>query len=148
MSTRSTVITRIVAEDGTVGEAYAGDEDHALPEIVRIIEREIAPRFIGEDIMAPERCWATARPVTANILRDRRWALVACACVDAAMWDAVGKRLGLPLGRLWGGYRSSLPIIAIGGYYGNDIGAEVEKLRGMGFAGMKFKVGTLSGRGR
>ncbi len=35
-----------------------------------------------------------------------------------ACWDAVGKALGQPLWRLWGGYRNSLPVISIGGYYG------------------------------
>ena len=43
--------------------------------------------------------------------------LVATACVDAAIWDAIGKALGVPLHRLWGGYRDTLPVITIGGYY-------------------------------
>ena len=75
-------------------------------EIDRIIHQEIAPRLIGEDALAVERCWELARPVTFDILRDRRLGLVACACVDTAIWDAVGKALGQPLWRLWGGYRT------------------------------------------
>ena len=39
------------------------------------------------------------------------------------LWDAIGKALGQPLWRLWGGYRSALPMISIGGYYG---GPEIE----------------------
>ena len=67
--------------------------------------------------MAVERCWELARPATYDILRDRRLGLVACAGVDTAIWDAVGKALGQPLWRLWGGYRGQLPMISIGGYY-------------------------------
>ena len=106
---------------------------------------EIAPRLIGEDAYRVERCWELARPATFDILRDRRLGLVATACVDAAIWDAIGKALGQPLHRLWGGYRDSLPVITIGGYYGRqEIAAEVSALREQGLAGMKFKVGGLT----
>jgi D-galactarolactone cycloisomerase len=145
MTHRSTIVTRIHTDEGIVGEAYAGDEDADLAEIDSIIRDEIAPRLVGADAFATERCWELARPVTFDILRDRRRGLVACACVDAAIWDAVGKALDEPLWRLWGGYRSSLPMIAIGGYYGADadLEAEVAELSELGLAGMKLKVGGL-----
>jgi D-galactarolactone cycloisomerase len=144
MTHRSTIVTRLYTEEGIMGEAYAGDEDAGLEEIDAVIHREIAPRLVGEDAFAVERCWELARPATWDILRDRRLGLVACACVDTAIWDAVGKALGQPLWRLWGGYRSDLPVITIGGYYGSDIPSEIDELREQGLAGMKFKVGGLS----
>jgi D-galactarolactone cycloisomerase len=145
MTHRSTVIVRVMV-DGLVGEAYAGDEDGALLEIEQIINGEIAPALVGQDAMAVERCWELARPATFDILRDRRLGLVACAGVDLAIWDLLGKALGQPLWRLWGGYGNSRPMIAIGGYYGAgaDIEAEIAELRELGLAGMKFKVGGLS----
>lgn len=145
MTHRSTIVTRVHTEEGIVGEAYAGDEDAGLFEIDEIIHREIAPLLIGEDAMATERCWQLARPTTFNILRDRRLGLVACACVDTAIWDAVGKALGQPLWRLWGGYRDTLPMISIGGYYDSPISVadQVQQLVDRGLAGMKFKVGGL-----
>ena len=117
-SHRSTIVTRVHTDEGVVGEAYAGDEDVTLAAIDRIIRREIAPRLEGRDALAVEQCWELARPATYDILRDRRLGLVACACVDTAIWDAVGKALGQPLWKLWGGFRRSLPMIAIGGYFG------------------------------
>jgi D-galactarolactone cycloisomerase len=145
MTHRSTIVVRIATGDGIVGEAYAGDEDASLLEIDRIVNDELAPKLLGEDAHAIERCWELARPATFDILRDRRLALVACACVDAALWDAVGKALGQPLWRLWGGYRSRLPMIAIGGYYdtGVDLETEVNGLLELGVGGMKLKVGGL-----
>ena len=142
MTHRSTIVTRVHA-GGLVGEAYAGDEDAGLLEIDAIVSEEIAPALAGEDAMAIERCWELARPATFDILRDRRLGLVASAGVDAAIWDLVGKALGEPLWRLWGGYRRKLPMIAIGGYYDMpvSIGDEVEDLRSRGLAGLKFKVG-------
>jgi len=146
MTHRSTIITRVHTASGIVGEAYAGDEDSGLEEIDAIINNEIAPLLIGEDAFATERCWDIARPATWDILRDRRLGLVATACVDGAIWDAVGRALNIPLYKLWGGFRDTLPVITIGGYYSEDadIEREVGGLVESGFAGMKFKVGGLS----
>jgi D-galactarolactone cycloisomerase len=146
MTHRSTIVTRVHTREGVVGEAYAGDEDAGLLEIEAIVQAEIAPALLGQDAFAVERCWQLARPATFDILRDRRLGLVACACVDAAIWDAIGKALGQPLWRLWGGYRDRLPMIAIGGYYDSPlpIADEVQELRELGLAGMKFKVGGRS----
>jgi D-galactarolactone cycloisomerase len=142
MRHRSTIICRVHTEEGVLGEAWAGDEDESLGAIRGVIGEEIAPALIGQDALAVERTWHAARPATFNILRDRRIGLVACACVDLALWDAVGKALGQPLWRLWGGFRSEIPMISIGGYYGDlEIEDEVAQLRELGLAGLKFKVG-------
>ncbi|MEI8066824.1 MAG: mandelate racemase/muconate lactonizing enzyme family protein [Actinomycetes bacterium] len=146
MTHRSTVITRIFTSSGLVGEAYAGDEDAALLEIQDIIHDEIAPKLIGEDGAAIERCWEIARPATWDILRDRRLGLVASSSIDVTLWDLIGRSLQTPLWKLWGGYRNSVPVITIGGYYGSDltIREEVEYLLKEEFAGMKFKIGGMS----
>lgn len=147
MTHRSTLITRVYTSDGIVGEAYAGDEDATLLEIERIVHQELAPAMVGLDAMATERCWHAGYPVTYDILRDRRLGLVALAGVDAAIWDAVGKALGQPLWKLWGGFRRRIPLIAIGGYYGDPLGTieeEIQSYVDMGLAGIKFKVGGLS----
>ena len=144
MTHRATIITRVHTADGIVGEAYAGDEVGSLLDIEAIVRQEIAPAVIGLDAMATERCWEAGFPSTFDILRDRRLGLVALAGVDAAIWDAVGKALGQPLWRLWGGYRNRIPLIAIGGYYGEPLGTIAEEIgyyRELGLAGMKFKVG-------
>ncbi len=146
MTHRSTLVTRVLTEEGIVGEAYAGDEDADLLAIAAILRDEIAPALAGEDAFAVERCWQLARPATFDILRNRRLGLVATACVDTAIWDAVGKALGVPLWRLWGGYRSRLPMIAIAGYHDSPlaIADEVAELKELGVAGMKLKVGSSS----
>lgn len=140
MTHRATLITRIHTADGILGEAYAGDEDAGLMEIARIVLNEIRPRLVGQDAFATERCWELAYPATYDILRDRRLGLVALAGVDTAIWDAVGKAVGLPLWRLWGGYRREVPLMAIGGYYGEPLGPiaeEVASYKQAGLAGMK-----------
>jgi D-galactarolactone cycloisomerase len=146
MENRASVITRVVTEEGIVGEAYAADEDRTLADIVGVIRNEIAPRLIGADAFSYEHCWELGFPVTYDQLRDRRIGLVALACVDFAIWDAIGKALEQPLWRLWGGYRDRVPVNIIGGYYGRDLAGirdEVQEWRDRGFRGAKFKVGGL-----
>lgn len=144
MRNRSTVLTRVVTSEGIVGEAYAGDEDSTLGLITGIVLDEIAPRLVGQDGFSIERCWELGYPVTFDQLRDRRVGLVALASVDLALWDAIGKALGRPLWQLWGGYRDSIAVNIIGGYYGRDLHGirdEVTEWRELGFRGCKFKVG-------
>ena len=61
------------------------------------------------DVFNTEGCWKAMLPSTYNILRDRKLATCAQACVDSAIWDAVGKALATPLYRIWGGYTDVLP---------------------------------------
>jgi L-alanine-DL-glutamate epimerase-like enolase superfamily enzyme len=147
MTNRATMITRVHTEEGITGVAYAADEDRTLPDIGRVIRDEIMPKLIGEDAFAYQRCWERGFPSTYDQLRDRRIGLVSLACVDIAIWDAIGRALGRPLWQLWGGYRNSLPVNIIGGYYGRDPGAiadEIAEWRAMGFRGCKFKIGGRS----
>jgi len=148
MTHRATLVVRITTEQGLVGEAYVGDEDVNAQEIDSVLRHEIAPRVIGLDAMATEKCWQAAYPVTFDILRDRRIGLVALAAMDTAIWDLVGKAVNQPLWRLWGGARESVPMTAIGGYYGEPLGPIEEEViyyrDVLGLAGMKFKVGGLS----
>src|SRR5882672_5526545 len=117
MTHRCTIITRVYTAEGIVGEVYNGDEFETQSEVLRIIAEEIAPKLIGMDAFNIEGCWQAMRKPSYNILRDRKLAMCAQACVDSALWDAVGKALDVPLYKLWGGYKDKLPVICIAGYY-------------------------------
>jgi D-arabinonate dehydratase len=147
MSTRCTIVTRVHTRNGLVSEVYNGDTDAEQAVIVGIINDEIVPHLIGRSALNIEGCWEAMLPPTYDILRDRSLALQAIACVDSALWDLVGKALGVPLYQLWGGYRDRLPSICIGGYYSDDEGdvaRQIENYRELGFGGCKFKVGRLT----
>jgi D-arabinonate dehydratase len=147
MSTRCTIVTRVHTSNGLVSEVYNGDTDAEQAVIVGIIRDEIVPHLIGRSALSIEACWEAMLPPTYDILRDRSVSLQAIACLDSALWDIVGKALGLPLYQLWGGYRDRLPSICIGGYYSDDeadVARQIERYRELGFAGCKFKVGRLT----
>ena len=148
VDSRATVITRIHTSGGLVSEVYNGDDRAHGPAIARIIEDEIAPLVIGEPVTAYERIWEKMFRIT--IARsDRALAMGAIACVDTAVWDLLGKALGVGVCALLGGYRDRLPIIAIAGYYlpgktARDLAPEMAWLRSVGMAGCKLKVGGLT----
>lgn len=147
MTSRCTIIARVYLSGGIVGVAYNGDTDAEQDSIVSIIVNEITPALIGRTALNIEGCWAAMLPSTYDILRDRSLALQAIACVDSALWDALGKAYGVPLYQLWGGYRDRLTAICIGGYYSDDeadSARQVERYIALGFGGCKFKVGGRS----
>ncbi len=151
MRNRCTIVTRLYTEAGLIGEAYNADEDSPMQEeVLHILRDEVAPRVIGMDALLVERCWEAMLPPTYDQLRPRWPAMQAIACIDTAIWDVIGKALGQPLWRLWGGYRDKIPMIGIGGYYipdspaakGQEIEREIDFFKGeQGMVGMKFKIG-------
>jgi len=154
---RGTTVVTVRTGEGDVGRVHAGDVADSFPEraadIVDLVENDIAPTAVGRDLLTREAIWQDAYERSSQLFayqQTRRFLyLHALGAVDLAMWDAIGKRLDVPLYRLWGGYRDSLPVIAIGGYYRpgsthEDLVAEMEEYRGMGLAGVKLKVGGRS----
>ncbi|MEO8606495.1 MAG: mandelate racemase/muconate lactonizing enzyme family protein [Chloroflexota bacterium] len=144
MQNRCTIITRVYTHQGVVGEVYTGDTDKEQGDILSIINNELAPALIGMDVFNTDGCWEAMKPTTYDILRDRGVTTQAIGCVDTAIWDTLGKALEMPLYKLWGNFRNSIPIIAIGGYYNQtseELAREVSDYVDYGMAGMKFKVG-------
>lgn len=154
---RGTTVVTVRTEEGDVGRVHAGDVADSFPEraadIVELVETEIAPAVVGRDLLSREAIWQDVYAASTKYFayqRTRRFLYMhALGAVDLALWDAIGERLDVPLYRLWGGYRDSLPVIAIGGYYEEgktreDLVAEMEGYREMGLAGVKLKVGGRS----
>ena len=147
MDRRCTIVTRVYTDAGVVGESYNGDTDEGQAAILRIIADELTPALVGRDAFAYELNWEVMLPSSFDILRDRTLSMQAIACVDTALWDAIGKALGMPLWKLWGGSWREVPAIMIGGYYESsdaELAAEMERYVELGYAGCKFKVGRLT----
>lgn len=147
---RATIITEITTDEGVVGRMYSGDTRGEGQGVVRaIIEEEMKPLVVGEDIFAPERIWAKLFKLAAAEPKRHVALMEALSAIDIAIWDAIGKAAGRPVYQLWGGYRDVVPIIGIGGYYqeGKTLGGLAEEIDGMreqGMAGLKLKVGRFA----
>lgn len=159
ITSRYTIVTEVELENGVKGQTFGGDEEKYQKEIVSLINGPFQDCLIGKDVFDLERTWEamfnSVSPALANRgihtldLANRAILMQAIAAVDIAMWDTIGKTMGLPLYKLLGGHRDKLPVIAIGGYYKEgkterDLGEELLSYKREGLAGIKFKVGALS----
>ena len=86
----------------------------------------IIPRVIGKDATAVEAIWQDLWRATITYGRGGI-AAMAMSALDIALWDAVGKRAGLPLHRLWGHYRSEFPAYGSGCFRGAGGDGMIEK---------------------
>ena len=92
------VLIRVETDEGITGIGAA----HAGPEAMIAIDRFVKPYFVGEDPLAVERLTV--------VLRDAEILGPPLYCMEIPLWDIVGKRAGLPVYRLWGGYASRVKV--------------------------------------
>jgi len=128
-----------------IGYAYAGAG--VGRSMARFIDDVLAPRVTGLSDTAPSRPWADLFQETVLVGR-RGLALRAISAIDLALWDLLGKRAGLPLGRLLGSVSDGVPAYASGGYYRpgdplEQVEREITRYLALGFRDVKIKVGGL-----
>jgi L-alanine-DL-glutamate epimerase-like enolase superfamily enzyme len=110
------------------------------------IER-LTPLLIGEDPINVERLWP--RMWEPKLIGRRGLTTRAIATLDIGLWDIRAKAANLPLYKLLGGYRDSVPTYIAGGYYEEgkglrELAKEMEDNVAMGARAVKMKVGGVS----
>lgn len=113
----------------------------------------IGELVVGADALAPERLYQKFFALTwQRLAHEKGWTREAIvrisAAVDIALWDIVGKAAGLPLYRLFGGYRDEVPCYVTCAYYRDgktlsELRDEIEQLKAQGHTGFKAKAGGL-----
>ena len=147
------LLVRLRTEDGIEGFGLATSYG-SLDGIVRAFRSGIGDEVVGADALAPERLHQKLFALTSQRLaHERGWdrdALLRIgAAVDIACWDIVGQAAGLPLWRLFGGYRSRVPYYVTCAYYRDGKGLaelrdEIAGLKAQGHTRFKAKVGGLA----
>lgn len=155
---RYTLVTRVYTDVGIIGEVFGGDEDQRQERIVHVVRDHFEKLLVGEDARNPERLWKKMFELNIDLgnrsihtldLSNHAIKMQAIACVDMAVWDALGKYYNVPTYKLLGGCYDRVPIIAIGGYYQEGKGAanikeEIRYYKSLQMSGVKFKVGRVS----
>ena len=155
-------LVRVETEGGLVGygEAKAAVGSAGTnTALVTCIEQELAPLILGEDARDILRLWdvmyngsrahfALARGHAFPVLGRRGLTVAALAGIDIALWDILGKSLGVPVWRLLGGRRHArMPAYASGGWAPAErIAAELRSFIERGdFKAVKMRVGAGDG---
>jgi L-alanine-DL-glutamate epimerase-like enolase superfamily enzyme len=102
---RTTAVLRITTEDGAVGEAY---HEWSGPMLADIVDRVLREELVGE--RADRREWLWHR--LWELDRTEEFPIWLFGIVDVALWDLEGRVLGVPVHRLLGTYRDSIPAYA------------------------------------
>ena len=111
----------------------------------------IGELVVGADPLAPERLYQRLFSLTWQRLAfEKGWSREALvrisAAVDIACWDIIGKVAGLPLYRLFGGFRDEVPCYVTCAYYRDgktlsELRDEIQMLKAQGHTGFKAKAG-------
>jgi L-talarate/galactarate dehydratase len=106
--------------------------------------REIGPEIIGEDPSDIARIWTKLVWAGASVGRSGL-ATQAIAAFDNALWDLKARRAGLPLAKLLGSFRDSVPCYnTSGGFLSTPLEQlldNAEACIAAGLGGIKIKVG-------
>jgi L-alanine-DL-glutamate epimerase-like enolase superfamily enzyme len=146
------ILVRLATDGGIEGFGIATSYT-PIEGPIHALKSGIAEQIVGADPLAPERLYQKLFALTSQRLaHEKRWAREAliriAAAVDLACWDIVGKAAGLPLYRLFGGFRDRVPCYVTCAYYRDGKGMselkdEMQMLKAQGHRGFKAKVGGL-----
>jgi D-galactarolactone cycloisomerase len=128
---------KITTDDGLVGWGETADVAGARS----VIDRDLAPRLIGENPLDTRRLWHALWG--ANFGHN-----FAVSGLDVALHDLRGKALNLSIGQLFGGaFRARVPAYAAGIHYEEGVApetnwvAEAEQLVEQGWRAIKIRIG-------
>ncbi|MGI9322703.1 MAG: enolase C-terminal domain-like protein [Pseudomonadales bacterium] len=113
--TRSThmALVRIITDEGIEGHAFLGNALSSLGKDAELITERYKPMLVGLDPLAREHIhqrmsiWAMG-----GVMR-------VLGAIDVALWDLAGKAAGVPIHKLMGSYRSSVPAYASSAVFEN-----------------------------
>jgi len=115
---------------------------HPAP-VASAVNDVLAPAILGLDALRHERVWHVMS-WTATPWGQSGYASHAISAIDLALWDIKGQAMGMPVWKLIGGARETVPVYATCGFSFLDDDQLVEavcRVRDMGFAGVKLQVG-------
>jgi L-alanine-DL-glutamate epimerase-like enolase superfamily enzyme len=125
------------------GEVGFGRIAGAPDALAALIEHELKPLVMGTDP-------AFVRRTHREMLRETEYhgsvglSMFGIAAIDTALWDCLGKSLGVPCWQLWGAVHDRIPAYAMVGWLNYD-DQEVQRICaqavGQGFRAVKIKVG-------
>ena len=135
----TTVVVVEIAAAGArgLGLSYTGES------AARVIERRLAPRILGRNPLDIPAAFAAMVAAVRNVGLPGI-AATAISAVDVALWDLKARLLELPLVRLLGAARESVPVYGSGGFTSYDMSALKEQVVAWADAGIdqvKIKVG-------
>lgn len=99
-------LVTVSTDGGLQGHAFLGSAMRGAHLDGESLIHYLKPLVMGQDPLDRERLWQ------AMWLKNRQTTLRAIGAMDVALWDLAGKAAGMPIHRLLGSYRESVPAYA------------------------------------
>ena len=134
------LVVEIETEDGIIGIGNAALAPHTVK---TLIDTQLAPMLIGQNVLDTEFLWQTMYRKTLAFGR-KGIGMTAISALDIALWDAKGKVLGQPVFRLLGGRTKEKLQVYASRLYSQpleDLAAEAQGYLDQGFTMMKLRMG-------
>lgn len=142
-----TAIVKVTLADGSIGWGEAAEP--ICPEVIcRLAANLIAPLLGATGWASPGEFWKAGYDLNRCRGHHSGYQLLALAAVEGAIWDALGRRVGLPVAALLAGNPANSLEIYASGLRQGSLGERVEVLRRTvdeGVAGAKIFVGGDTG---
>jgi L-alanine-DL-glutamate epimerase-like enolase superfamily enzyme len=132
-------ISKIETDEGVTGIGLSSGGS-----IVRATVEHLAPQLVGEDPINVERLWH--KMWVPKLIGRRGMTTRAISAIDIGLWDIRAKVAGMPLYKMLGGFRDSVPTYVAGGYYEEgkglkELAQEMVSNVEMGAKAIKMKIG-------
>lgn len=142
---QETPIVRITDADGHVGIGYTYTIGTGGPAVMSLLGQTLLPRLIGREADEIEAVWRDLLFATHATAVGAITSL-ALAAIDTALWDLRCRRAGVPLWRMAGGAKNSVPLYTTEGGWlhlpTKDLVRDAVAMKAKGFAGAKVKIGN------
>jgi L-alanine-DL-glutamate epimerase-like enolase superfamily enzyme len=131
-------LVRLRTDSGPEGHAFLGSASRGADLDAASLIRYLKPVVVGQDPLDRERLWQ------ALWQRNRQTTIRAIGAVDVALWDLGGKIAGLPIHRLLGSYRETIPAYASSAVLASpaDYAAEAARFKAEGWTAYKIHPPT------
>jgi D-galactarolactone cycloisomerase len=146
------ILVRLRTDQGIEGFGLATSYT-PIEAAIHAFRSGIGELIVGADPLAPEQLYQQLFSLTwKRKAHEKGWSREALvrisAAIDIACWDIIGKVAGLPLYRLFGGYRSEVPCYVTCAYYRDgktlsELRDEMQMLKAQGHTGFKAKAGGV-----
>lgn len=145
---KNALIVTVRTDEGLTGVGESWCTGGSPEPVASVIQHDLKPLVLGSDPTHIGELWHAMYESSA--FRGRSGIVMAAISgIDIALWDILGQLAGMPISKLLGMCRETVPTYASGGLYRRgktveDLCAEAEQYVQQGFRGVKIKVGGLS----
>ena len=133
-----------VEAEGLAGLGVTMSFSRGQTTAIRKLIEDFSASLVGKEVEAVGKLWNEMQVFTQGIGGHTGMPVQAWSAIDTALWDLTAKEAKLPLYKLLGAYRDSVPVYGSGGFLVpiEQVIEEILSFQEQGYGHFKMKVGS------